>query len=701
MKQSILRFLHRYWCYFFKHTHKNSHILFFIKGFLRERIPTWILRKKTKKKLNKVYYLSIEEQKYIKERVDYYCKFSSKIFLPEDAVLLRDFTYRKRESYVHDYVNSTYFYDANKYIRYFSDSLRWAYNPGDVNYLFPVPEITKSRPITTDDGNRNNILLNLDTVRHFTWVDDPFTWKEKECRIIFRGDTRGKQHRVDFIKMWESHPWCDLASTSDSAHKHRTMSIYDHLRYRYIMTLEGNDVASNLKWVMSSNSIAIMPKPKYETWYMEGKLIPNYHYIEIADDYHDLIDKVAYYETHPNAAAAIIRHAHEWVAQFRNKKREDLISLMVLDKYFRLTGQKETEEKPIVKDREKRNIFVNETVKLASNEKVNAQGKARKDVLQTFKDLGFEEYNIVNYKYSLGKNKRYHHFPFFSNYLAKIQVKAFLRQIQFGDTVVIQDFYRKYMQMLAKGCLKKGAEIIFVVHDAQSIRFNTGYKEIVKLNNSSKLIVHTQAMADKLKSLGVNTPMSILWFFDYYSNAPMQETEKTMKLKNEIVFAGNLSKSGFLKQLIKEKDISSLTFRFYGIYDKSLKFEENENIEYAGIFQPDQTGSVTGGWGLVWDGDSINTCNGELGEYLRYNSSHKASLYLACGIPLIVWKQSSLSRWVEDNNIGIVISSIQDISKTISAIDGNEYFQIITNVRKIGEKIREGGFMKNVLTHKK
>ena len=35
----------------------------------------------------------------------------------------------------------------------------------------------------------------------------------------------------------------------------------------------------------------------------------------------------------------IINNAHEWVAQFRNKKRERLISLMVLDKYFRLTGQ--------------------------------------------------------------------------------------------------------------------------------------------------------------------------------------------------------------------------------------------------------------------------------------------------------------------------------------------------------------------------
>ena len=31
--------------------------------------------------------------------------------------------------------------------------------------------------------------------------------------------------------------------------------------------------------------VAVMPKPKYESWFMEGKLIPNYHYILIKDDY--------------------------------------------------------------------------------------------------------------------------------------------------------------------------------------------------------------------------------------------------------------------------------------------------------------------------------------------------------------------------------------------------------------------------------
>ena len=116
------------------------------------------------------------------------------------------------------------------------------------------------------------------------------------------------------------------------------LTIGEHLDFKFIMSLEGNDVASNLKWIMSSNSIAVTPRLTQETWFMEGTLIPNYHYVEVKEDFSDLEERLTYYIDHPDEAEAIICHAHEYVKQFFDTKREKLISLLVLKKYFEITN---------------------------------------------------------------------------------------------------------------------------------------------------------------------------------------------------------------------------------------------------------------------------------------------------------------------------------------------------------------------------
>lgn len=237
-----------------------------------------------------------------------------------------------------------YFFDTYEFTRYFNQAFRWLMKPGDVTTVPPAPTIVKSRPVEGD--NANSVLLKLNKVRHFFFVNDPIPFAEKEYKIIFRGDANGKPGRIRFFEKWFGHPLCDLVDTASHSvnpaeWKGTGMSVEEHLKYRYILALEGVDVASNLKWVMSSNCIAVMPRPTYETWFMEGTLVPDYHYIEIKPDYSDLLERTQYYSDHPDEAEAIIRHAHEYVEQFKNKEREDLLSLMVIDRYFRMTGQGE------------------------------------------------------------------------------------------------------------------------------------------------------------------------------------------------------------------------------------------------------------------------------------------------------------------------------------------------------------------------
>lgn len=321
--------------YYILHSGKNSNLKYYLRCYLREYTPKCFSQWRLENLLKTVDVHP--DREYILERVAYYCKLTANSRFnrqawEEKAVRLRDQEITGQKAY---------YFDAMEYARYFSQDLRWILDAGDKPYVAPEPAIVKNRPLVKD--NDNSVILNLDKNRHFLFVNDHKPWEKKKNMAIFRGDLGPrKQNRDTFMNLWVGHPMIDAASTNRSdAHpewQKQKLTIGEHLNYKFIMSLEGNDVASNLKWVMSSNSIAVTPRLTQETWFMEGKLIPNYHYIAVRDDFADLEEQLQYYIDHEEEAKAIIRHAHEYVRQFWNKDRERLISLLVLKHYFDVTN---------------------------------------------------------------------------------------------------------------------------------------------------------------------------------------------------------------------------------------------------------------------------------------------------------------------------------------------------------------------------
>jgi hypothetical protein len=88
-----------------------------------------------------------------------------------------------------------------------------------------------------------------------------------------------------------------------------------------------------------------MPLPNHETWFMEGRLEAGKHYALLRDDFEDLEEKILYYERNFGEALQIIRNANAFAEQFRNAARERLVALLVLYKYFVLTGQLEADDR--------------------------------------------------------------------------------------------------------------------------------------------------------------------------------------------------------------------------------------------------------------------------------------------------------------------------------------------------------------------
>lgn len=323
---------------------KPPKAFFFLKGYLRQCIPGCFFSMRRKSCLKHVETRS--DRDYIYERVNYYNKLQHPTMLLDQVLHEHKHSYYVYLDQIKNFRPSTfhkaYYFDLQDVARWFDTSLRIAYIPGDVYFTPQFPAIVKSRLLKSD--NEYSVILKLDKLRHFLFVNDPVPFSQKRNQAIFRGKIRLSRIREKFLQMYFGSTICDCGVVGkNEGYPEEWMTpkktIREHLDYKFIMALEGNDVASNLKWVMSSNSIAVMTQPTCETWFMEGTLIPDYHYIHIKDDLSDLEEKLTYYINHPLEAEQIVQHAHEYVAQFLDVKREKLISLLVMDKYLQMTEQ--------------------------------------------------------------------------------------------------------------------------------------------------------------------------------------------------------------------------------------------------------------------------------------------------------------------------------------------------------------------------
>lgn len=274
-------------------------------------------------------------------RVDYYVR------LPKDATPDAATAYtvgRFRFPWGAKHHHSSYFFELYPMIKCMPRGRRFHYIPGDVNTEATVPAFVKTRPIPAEGADSLSVISPLDSIRHFNFITDPKPWSTKRDMIVFRNVVNCKPHRIAYLKATFNHPMCDSGEVDRGGPifpemAKAPMTIEQMLDYKFIATLEGNDVATNLKWVMSSNSIAVMPRPRIESWYMEADLQPGVHYIEIADDASDLEERLRYYLDHPAEAEKIIENAHAWTRRFRHGRLlEQWVHYQVVKRYFDLTA---------------------------------------------------------------------------------------------------------------------------------------------------------------------------------------------------------------------------------------------------------------------------------------------------------------------------------------------------------------------------
>jgi len=224
---------------------------------------------------------------------------------------------------------------------------------------FSLPIIAKSRPI----NNKNIALLNLNKRKHWTGhytfaKDDLLDTLSKKPICIWRGTTTGDWfdgssenfRYVLFRKFFSNNSDLldfGLSSVTSSTRIRLSkeisdqmkkwvkgeMSTQDLLTYRYILSLEGNDISTSLKWILRSNSVPLLPTPKFDSWIMESTLIPYEHYIPVENDFSNLDSLIDQCNSNPRLVSHVADAGKAYIKNFENDEEERLISHDIL-KYF-------------------------------------------------------------------------------------------------------------------------------------------------------------------------------------------------------------------------------------------------------------------------------------------------------------------------------------------------------------------------------
>lgn len=222
---------------------------------------------------------------------------------------------------------------------------RFYYSPGDIYSEQDMLNIVKDRI-----NNSGVLLKSLNFHRHWSEYykkQKDISFDDKINKIIWRGTTTGEEYRkgnrFDLVKKWfNKNVNIDVAFNSICQGKDNYKkfvkdgkSIEELLKYKYILSIEGNDKDSGINWKMNSNSLILMPKPTVTSWMMETRLIPDKHYVLLKDDFSDLEEKYKWCNNNQQKCMEIIKNANSFMDQFKDKNSEEKIERKVLEEYFK------------------------------------------------------------------------------------------------------------------------------------------------------------------------------------------------------------------------------------------------------------------------------------------------------------------------------------------------------------------------------
>jgi hypothetical protein len=238
-----------------------------------------------------------------------------------------------------------------------------------------------------------------------------------------------------------------------------------------------------------------------------------------------------------------------------------------------------------------------------------------------------------------------------------------------------------------------------LIHDLNSLRYDSPQnREVAILKLFDGLISHNRTMTRWLRDGGLSARIEELQLFDYCTDATGVWHEDDISLPLQVVLASNLSYDK--ARYVYDPQLGTLRnveLSLYGAYFEPERMPASP-IRYMGVFDPD-TPFLNGRYhfGLIWDGTRVDSCEGRYGQYMRFNSPHKLSLYVALGLPVIVWKEAAIADFVLDQGIGVKVSSLLELGDISTRVSKEGYRRMAANMEALSSKVKRGEILRDAL----
>ncbi|MCL2681562.1 MAG: beta-1,6-galactofuranosyltransferase [Streptococcaceae bacterium] len=309
-----------------------------------------------------------------------------------------------------------------------------------------------------------------------------------------------------------------------------------------------------------------------------------------------------------------------------------------------------------------------------------------KNTANSAKEIGFEVINL----------KRFDNLS--NNYERRETIfETLFSGVREDDIVVVQyPFYISNMNFnsdFIDRLKERKAKVVGLIHDTLTylnedydVKTDFWFQQYRKFD---LLLVANEKLLHRLKGDEIDVPMISMQIWDYN-------------------YSGKVKEKKFLKELylvsgrqIGERNYEAKTplhmigkWWPYG-FDPS----QPSSIDVLGEIPSSQLlNFFEGGFGIVNTKNLLELADAEM--WKRANTWHnptKLSLYLASGLPVIVWPQSPHAEMIKKYGLGLVIDDLNDIDEILENMTEEDYNQMIENIKPWQKALQSGFFVKRAL----